>query len=92
MAITGYKLRINGGVYTDYEIDVGLVYEYLFEGLSPSTEYDVELAAYDEEGQMSFWSSIVSATTDAAPELFSVIDSVGNEVTNDAGDLATVFV
>lgn len=90
--ITGYKLRINGGAYTDYEIDVGLVYEYLFEGLSPSTEYDVELAAYDEEGEMSFWSSVVSATTDAAPEMFSVVDASGNDVTNDDGATATVFV
>ena len=92
MAIVGYKLRVNGGAYTDFEIDVGLVYSYLLTGLEGSTEYEVEIASYDELSVQSAWSAPVSATTDAAPELYMVIDSEGNNVTNDAGDSATVLV
>ena len=94
MAIAGYKLRINGGAYSNTEIDVGMVYEYLFTGLTPSTEYAVEVASYDDSTPplQSAWSSVVTATTDAAPELFFVVDDSGNQVTNDADELATIFV
>lgn len=77
MAISGYKVRLNGGAITDQVTDVGDVLSYIFTGLQPATEYAVEVAAYDEDGLQSNWSAAVLATTDAAPVMAIVIDENG---------------
>ena len=92
MPIAGYRLRINGGSLTDQVTDVGNVFSHIFTGLDPSTEYAVEVASYDEEDVQSNWSAAVYATTDAAPEMFMVIDDLGNDVTDDNGALVTVLL
>jgi hypothetical protein len=87
--VAGYKLRINGGGYSNTEIDVGLVFEYLLTGLTASTDYMVEIAAYDETGEQSEWSSPVTATTDGPPELMLLIDEDGDALMDEDGDLLT---
>ena len=94
MATLGYKLRIDGGAYTNFEIDVGLVLEYTFTGLAPSTEYSVEVASYDDSTPtlQSPWSAKVYETTDDAPELMMVVDGSGDVITDEEGAAATILI
>jgi hypothetical protein len=59
MAVAGYEIRVNGGS----PLDVGNVLSFLETGLSPLTLYNFELRSYDEAGNRSDWTAIVSATT-----------------------------
>lgn len=61
VAVTGYKLLINGVV-----TDVGNVLSYLNEDLESNTEYEYFVRAYDAIGNQSNWSSSTTATTDPA--------------------------
>lgn len=88
MAVTGYKLRINGGSFVDHEIDVGYIFSYLLEDLAPATEYSVEVQAYDELGVESDWSSAVSATT-ASPMM--IIDSGGSALIDADGNALITY-
>jgi len=90
--IVGYRLKVNGGAYTDYEIDVGLVYSYLLSGLEGNTEYFVEIASYDGEGTQSAWSFPVSATTDSTPSLSMILDESGNAFIDDDGNAITTVI
>jgi hypothetical protein len=66
--ILGYKLRINGGAYTDEIIDVGNVLTVNLKDelgvLDDNTNYTVEVAAYDGASNQSAWSASQNATTD----------------------------
>lgn len=90
--VAGFKLRVNGGAYTDTIIDVGMVYAYLLEGLEGSTEYAVEIASYDEDDVMSDWSVAVLATTDASPSLSMIIDEDGNAFIDEDGNAITILI
>jgi hypothetical protein len=65
MSVAGYKLLVNGGAYSDHEIDVGNVLTYDITGLSPGTSYDVQVAAYDTYGNLSAYSAVETETTTA---------------------------
>jgi hypothetical protein len=54
---------LNGGVHTDYVVDVGLTRPYTFTGLLANTEYEIEAATYDEDDVESGWSPVVTQTT-----------------------------
>lgn len=87
--ITGYLLRVNGGAYSDFEIDVGLVYTYDITGLTEGTEYGFQLAAYDEHGIRSGWSATVYKTPSSP---FMLLDDDGNALLDDEGNaLITYF-
>jgi hypothetical protein len=53
----GYRVRVDGGPATD----VGLVLSELVDGLYPATTYELEVQAYNEDGD-SAWASIESTT------------------------------
>jgi hypothetical protein len=57
----GFEYRIDGGS----AVDMGNVLTFPVTGLSSGTEYDFEVRKRDNAGNVSAWSSIVSATTDA---------------------------
>lgn len=60
----GYEYRIDGVTI----VDVGNVLTYDVTGLTPATEYDFEIRAYDGQGNRSAWSPVVSATTTTTPD------------------------
>lgn len=66
--IAGYKLRLNGGAFTNQIIDVGIPspLEHLYTGLAADTDYEVEIKAYDAWGNESDWSEPFAYTTPAA--------------------------
>ncbi|MEO8648911.1 MAG: fibronectin type III domain-containing protein [Acidobacteriota bacterium] len=64
MAILGYKLRLNGGGLVDEVVDVGDVLTVDLIGLTPNTEYEVEVASYNLSRELSDWSAVETATTD----------------------------
>jgi hypothetical protein len=78
--IAGYKIRVNGGAFTDHIIDVGLVdpTEYLLTGLTAGTEYTIEVASYDAWGNQSDWSAPESYTTPVIPEIPSDFPALTN--------------
>jgi hypothetical protein len=59
---TGYEVRIDGGSWTD----VGNVLTWDATGLTPETEYDFEVRAYNGEGAGPA-TSVFSETTNATP-------------------------
>jgi hypothetical protein len=59
----GFEYRIDGGS----AVDMGDVLTFPITGLAAGTEYDFEVRKRDNAGNVSAWTSIVSATTDAAP-------------------------
>lgn len=67
MAVAGYEIRIDGGS----PIDVGNTLTYTATGLTPDTAYDFEVRAYDEAGNRSAWSAVVTASTE--PLLFDAM-------------------
>jgi chitodextrinase len=67
----GFEYRIDGGS----AVDMGNVLTFPVTGLAAGTEYDFEVRKRDNAGNVSAWSSIVSATTDAAP--FTPSDETG---------------
>lgn len=73
MSVAGYKLRVNGGIYTNAVIDVGIPtpdesgwLSHLITGLTADTEYAVEVSAYDSAGNDSGWSAAEVLSTPAA--------------------------
>ncbi len=58
VAVTGYNLRLNGGIYTNHIIDVGNDTSPTVSGLTitEGINYTVEVAAYDAAGNQSDWS------------------------------------
>ena len=60
----GYKLRINGGAYSNQIIDVGSELSYNFT-VETGVPYTVQVASYDSSGNQSAWSAPVTQT--AAP-------------------------
>jgi lysophospholipase L1-like esterase len=67
MAIAGYQLRVNGGPLVNEIIDVGNVLIYEVSGLDPGTEHDLEVRSYDDSGNFSAWSSVLTAETVELP-------------------------
>src|SRR5688572_24082118 len=69
MAIAGYELEINGGVYTDEVIDIGLIdpTDYPLSDTEPETEYTFRYRAYDRFQNFSAWSAEFSHTTPPIP-------------------------
>ena len=74
------------------EIDVGLVFSYLLEGLEGNTEYGVEIASYDDDDNQSEWSSPVFATTDDTPEISMIVDEDGNAFIDESGNAITTVI
>lgn len=68
---TGYEYRIDAGS----AVDNGNVLTESVTGLTPETEYDFQVRAYDAAGNRSSYSAAVSATTDAAPFVFTDPDA-----------------
>jgi hypothetical protein len=66
MAIAGYKVRVNGGSYTDEVFDVGLVLTDIFDSLDPSTEYGFEFLAYDADANEGDYGRVWRFTTETA--------------------------
>lgn len=62
---TGYEVRIDGGA----PIDVGLDLSHPFTGLTPETEYQLEVRAYNSAG-FSDWVLIAETTTPTIVESF----------------------
>lgn len=62
---TGYEVRIDGGA----PIDVGLDLDHTFTGLTPETEYELEVRSYGPGG-FSDWVSTVETTTATIVESF----------------------
>lgn len=87
MAIAGYKLKVNGGVYVDNIIDVGNVLTYDIPDLTHGVEYGVQVAAYDEEGVLSLYSATVYKTV---LEPTFMLDGSGN-VLIDGDDNAIII-
>lgn len=78
MAIAGYEYRVNGGT----AVDVGNVLLTTVSGLTPDTDYEFEVRSYDDSGNRSAWSAVVSARTEALPPLDgSNIYCSGNSLT-----------
>lgn len=72
----GYEVRIDGGA----PIDVGDTLSYEFTGLNPSTEYTIEVRAYNDNGS-SAWVSLVVSTE--AGTAFDLVDVLRLEVEGD---------
>lgn len=86
--IAGYKLKINGGAYSDYVIDVGNVLTYEVTGLLYGVEYGFQVAAYNEEGVDSLYTATVYATP-LAPTM--LLDIGGNAIVDDEGNAVITF-
>lgn len=64
MEVSGYEYRLDGGS----AVDVGDVLTKALTGLTPTTEYDAEVRAYDSSGAStvySAWSNVKTFTTDS---------------------------
>lgn len=67
----GYKLKINGGAYSNRIIDVGSDLAYTFT-VQTGVFYTVQVASYDSAGNQSAWSAPVTrtaASTDTSPTI-----------------------
>lgn len=73
--VTGYEYRKDGGV----AVDMGMTTPWIVSGLTASTSYDFEVRAYDDSGNRSGWSSVVTRSTLAPPT--PLIDAVGSSAT-----------
>lgn len=58
--VAGYKIRVNGGVYTDEVIDIGLANPYVLEYEGGADTYSIEIAAYDRANNLSAYSTAES--------------------------------
>lgn len=58
MAVAGYNLRIDSGS----PINVGNTLMAHLEGLSPATDYFIEVQAYDFVGNFGPWRSVILTT------------------------------
>lgn len=85
MAITGYKLRVNGGSLIDEIIDVGLVYEYTIEDLETNTTYQIEIASYSGIAQ-SEWSDPIEVSLG----FMMLVDGDGNALVDGDGNALIV--
>lgn len=61
VGVTGYEYRIDGGT----AVDAGTGTTETVTGLTPATEYDFEVRAYDAAGNRSAWSTVATETTSA---------------------------
>lgn len=59
IGVAGYEYRIDGGS----AVDAGNVLTTNVTGLTPSTEYDFEVRAYDASGNRGAWSAVGSFST-----------------------------
>lgn len=71
--IVGYEYRINGGS----PINVGNVLSQLVAALNPGTTYNFELRSYDENGERSAWTSIVSAAAPLDDDVIAFLTATG---------------
>lgn len=58
--VAGYKIRVNGGAYTDEIIDIGLANPYVLEYEGGADTYSIEIAAYDRANNQSAYSTAES--------------------------------
>jgi hypothetical protein len=71
----GYKLRINGGAYSNQVIDVGSELSYNFT-VETGVPYTVQVTSYDSAGNQSAWSAPVTQTavpTDTSPIITTTV-------------------
>jgi hypothetical protein len=71
----GYKLRINGGTYSNEVIDVGSELSCNF-NVETGIAYTVQVASYDSAGNQSAWSAPVTQTaapTDTSPIISTTV-------------------
>lgn len=88
MAIAGYKLKVNGGSYTDRIIDAGDVLTYEIDALEHGVLYEVRVAAYDGSGYLSEWSDPEYLAPLASTML---IDSDGEAILDSDGNAIVIF-
>jgi chitodextrinase len=64
IAVTGYEVWVDGS----FEISIGIGSLYTLGGLDPTTDYDIQLLAFDAQNNKSALCTAVEMTTTAVPD------------------------
>lgn len=78
IGVVGYQYRLNGGSWVDFTPSGSSTKTYTITGLTPETEYDIEVRSFDAEPNYSEASNTVTVTTDEVDAPSSLAETSHN--------------